>query len=319
MEQFPTEIILDIAAYLDLTGDKPALASLATCSRKYVKIVRPILFRTVCPLTDTQTSRLLLTLGTKVGISALLKELILSTTLSKLVTDHLLPEILENGQLIHLEVLRFQQPCLPSPGTDRFHRLARAVTCNSFFPALRVLEVTSYRLAHEIKANNKLTSSSFPKLEELYLGGKLTFGLAVLPRLRALQARITSADLDRPFPASNLQYLYTPSSIVTFRYLEQLSAVTGGRLPSLECPGRTPWNLSTTLEENGKSFEWMGEAFPQLRYLGTVWIHQEMVSRTNDDSTTWITIVIISRQSLAPLKMIIQAQCFHNWFFTCPD
>ena len=292
MERFPTEIILDIAAYLDLTGDKPTLASLAACSRKYVKIVQPILFRTIRPSTNTQMLRLLFTLKMKVGISALLKELILFRTL-ELGTVALLTEILENGHLGHLEVLRFQRYCLPSDGTNRFSCLARAIACNSFFPALRVLEVTSFCLANSINANPKsifMLASSFPKLEELYLRRSLTFDHAMLPRLRALQASITSADLDGPLRAVNLRYLCTHPSDVDFRYLAQLSAVTGGQLLSLECSGLALWDLPILLEANGKSFKWMGEAFPHLRYLGSVRIHPELVSRSVDCSTNPMTI-----------------------------
>jgi len=289
MERFPTEIILDIAAYLDLTGDKPTLASLATCSRKYVKVVQPILFRTICPSTNAQTLRLLLTVKIKVGVSALLKGLILFATMGSM-TVALLTEMLENGRLVHLEVLRFQKPCLPNIGT--FPRLARAIACNNSFPALRVLEVTPYRLVYDIKANNSPISSPFPKLEDLYLGSSLLlrFDHAMLPRLRALQARITSADLDRPFRAVNLRYLCTHPSDVDFRYLEQLSAVTGGQLLSLECSGRALWDLPILLEENGKCSKWMGEAFPHLRYLGGVWIHPESVSRIVEYSTNPMTI-----------------------------
>ena len=290
MERFPTEIILDIAAYLDLTSDKLALASLATCSRKYVRIVQPVLFRTICPSTNAQMLRLLLTLKMKVRLSTLLKELTLFATM-QVMTVALLTEMLENGRLVHLEVLRFQQNCLPSSGTNCFPRLARAIACNAFFPALRVLEVTPYRLIDDLKANTKSTCiihSSFPKLEELYLGGNLTFGHAMLPRLRALQARITSTDLGQPFQAVNLQYLCTHSNIVNFRYLEQLSTITSGQLLSLECSGRTPWDLSTLLEENGKSFKWIGEAFPHLRYLGGLWIHQEVVREL---LTTLLTVL----------------------------
>ena len=280
MEQFPTEIILDIAAYLDLAGDKLALASLATCSQKYVEIVQPILFRTICPPTNAQMLRLLLTLKMNVRISALLKALTLSARM-EVMTVALLTEILESGRLAHLEVLRFQQAFLPSGGTNSFPRLANAIARNGVFPALRVLEVMPCRLVDDIRASTKsegnvcISPASFPKLEELYLGGTLTFGNAILPGLRALQARITSADLDRPFRAVNLRYLCTPSTSVNFRYLEELSAVTSGQLLSLECSGGTHWNLLILLEENGQSFKWFGEAFPQLRHLGGVWIYHD--------------------------------------------
>ena len=311
MERFPNEILLDIAAYLDLTSDKLALASLATCSRKYAEIVQPILFRAVCPSSNAQMLRLMLTLKMKARISSLLKELILSATM-ELMTVVLLTEMLEEGRFFRLEALRFQQFCLPSGGTNCFTRLARAVASNSFFPVLRVLEITPHRLVDDIEMNTKsnhFLPSSFPKLEELYLGDRLTFGHALLPQLRALQAKIISADLDRPFRAVNLRYLCAPSGIVDFKCLEQLSDVTGGRLLSLECSGRILWNLSLLLEENGKSFKWMGEAFPRLRYLGGVGIHPKVVSRIIHCS---ITILTFSSIRLDPLRMSIRTRCFRK-------
>jgi len=312
MERFPTEIILDIAAYLDLNGDKLALASLATCSRKYAEIVQPVLFRVVCPSTNAQMLRLLLTLKLNLAVSAFLKELVLSATM-ELMTIFLLTEMLENGRLLHLEVFRFQHFCLPSGGTNRFPRLARVVACNSFFPALRVLEVSPYRLLDDMETTPKSTRflpSAFPKLEELYLGGDLTVSHAILPQLRALQAKIANADLDQPFRVINLRYLCTHSGIVDFRYLEQLCRITRGLLLSLECSSHALWDLPLLLDENGMGFKWMGEAFPHLCYLGGV--YTEVVSAILYCSTNWITI--LNRFSLSPNtpKMTTQFRCFRK-------